>query len=365
MDFPVLYKKTATGAEQFWHIATQDNSIITAWGQTDGAIQTTTDVISQGKNQGRANETTPIQQAELEAQALWTKKLKKGYCKTREEAATGAVDACIEGGVFPMLAHKYAEKGDKVKWPAYVQPKFDGHRCIGVVKDGKAGLWSRTRKPITGLPHLIAALELLGRDLILDGELYNHDYHARFEELSSFIRNSNPKPGHEVVQYHVYDLVDLDRPFSDRTVELEGLHMQAPLIGVQTLLAADEDEAMLHFDRFLEQGYEGCMVRNGGGKYVNKRSADLLKIKEFDDGEFTVVGVKEGRGKLAGHAIFVCAFGDKTFDAKMKGKTEVLKTYWENPGLALGRSLTVKYQGLTNKAGVPRFPVALRFRDDV
>ena len=107
------------------------------------------------------------------------------------------------------------------------------------------------------------------------------------------------------------------------------------------------------------------MVRNFQGAYVNKRSVDLLKVKEFDSSEFKVVGVEEGRGKLAGHAIFVCESGTTQFRTKMKGETSRLKEYFENPTSVLGRMLEVKYQGLTNKAGVPRFPVALRFRDDV
>lgn len=368
MDFPTLYKKTATGAMQYWRIYTRiythADVIVTKWGQIDGAEQTTTDVISQGKNQGRSNETTPTQQAELEAQSQWEKKLKKGYVKTIAEAQSGKVDECIKGGVFPMLAHKYSEKADKIRWPAYTQPKFDGHRCIGVVKDGKGSLWSRTRNAITGLPHIVKALESLGTDIVVDGELYVHSYHDRFEELTSFIRNATPKPGHEVMEYHVYDVV-MEGSFDTRHKFIQSLGLQLPLVPVETVVVTDEDSLMLEFDRFLALGYEGCMVRNFQGPYVNKRSSDLLKVKEFDSSEFRVVGIEEGRGKLAGHAIFVCETDTTQFRTKMKGDTSKLKEYFENPTSVIGRMLEVKYQGLTNKAGVPRFPVALRFRDDV
>jgi len=138
------------------------------------------------------------------------------------------------------------------------------------------------------------------------------------------------------------------------------------LTPVSTILVDDEDELMVEFNRYLEAGYEGAIARNVDGEYVYKRSYDLLKIKEFLDSEFQVVGVEEGRGKLAGHAIFVCQMQDgQQFRAKLKGEQGLLKQYFDRPDTAIGRMLTVKYQGLTNKNGVPRFPVAMRFREDV
>jgi ATP-dependent DNA ligase len=126
----------------------------------------------------------------------------------------------------------------------------------------------------------------------------------------------------------------------------------------------DEDELMLAFEKFRSQGFEGAMVRNADGAYVGKRSVDLQKVKEFDDAEFKVVGVTEGRGKLAGHAIFVCRTDRGTeFEAKMKGDQSRLKKLWDNPELCVGRRVTVQYQGLTTKNKVPRFPVAVRLAE--
>lgn len=373
-SLPKLFKKTSTGASQEWSIRTEDNVIITTYGQVGGKLQTARDEVKEGKNAGKKNATTPIQQAQAEAQSQWEKKLKKGYVKDLDDAQEGKTDELIEGGIFPMLAKKFSEDAHKIVYPAYAQPKFDGHRCIAIIKGGKATLWSRTRKAITGLPHIIKELEAFAaatgsKDLILDGELYNHDYRAKFEELTSFIRNPEPKPGHEAVQYHVYDLV-IDRIQHDRFQTLSMLgRWFAPgvVIAVETIEVANEDELMAAFDEFLKQGYEGLMVRNAKGAYKqNGRSADLQKVKEFDDGEFEVVGVEEGRGKLAGKAIFVCVTKDlQMFRAKMKGKLADLKKYIDNPKLAIGKQLTVQYQGFTNKSSVPRFPVGIRLREDV
>jgi DNA ligase-1 len=376
---PTLFKKNVSGGSQEWTIGTDGNVIVTRWGQVGGAIQETRDVIAAGKNLGRSNSTTTEQQAALEAQSHWEKKLKKGYVRSLNDATEGKTDAIIEGGIFPMLAHRYDEQGHKLVFPCYGQPKLDGHRCIAVVDEkGRCTLWSRTRKPITSMAHIVRAVESLGiHSTIFDGELYNHDYRSRFEELTSFIRDSEFREGAEVVQYHIYDLPS-SWHFWQRHAHL-AQHIpnnnwkftkeedwRNSIRLVDTVLVNDEDELMVAFNKFLQQGYEGAMARNVNGSYVNKRSYDLLKIKEFLDDEFPVIGVEEGRGKLAGHAIFVCRTKDGVeFRAKLTGKQEELKQYFDRPDLAIGRTLTVKYQGLTNKNGVPRFPVAMRFREEV
>lgn len=368
---PTLYKKTSTGAIQQWSIHVEENVIVTVYGQKDGKLQEARDTITKGKNVGRANETTPIMQALAEAQSQWEKKKKKGYVESVDAASNGETDALIEGGVFPMLAKSFNKDGDKIKFPAYVQPKLDGHRCIAVKENGTVTLWSRTRKRITGVPHIERALErILRNGDVTDGELYNHDYKNKFEELSSFIRQATPIAGHEVVQYHVYDLVT-SGPFVERFKRLSQLVRPQELrsqvvIRVDTHLVEDEDDMMTTFEDFLRDGYEGLMVRNTAGLYkVGGRSADLQKVKEFDDAEFKVVAVNEGRGKMAGKAVFTCTTKDGIeFDCKLVGKLEALADYIHNPKKALGRMLTVKYQGMT-KYGKPRFPVGMRWREDV
>lgn len=375
---PTLFKKTASGAAQEWTIGTDGNMIVTRWGQVGGSIQETRDEIKHGKNIGRSNATTPTQQAEMEAKSLWEKKLKKGYVQNLSDARDGKTDAIIEGGIFPMLAHRFDQQGHKLTYPCYSQPKLDGHRCIAVVDEkGRCTLWSRTRKPITSMTHIIKAVEDLGlHSITFDGELYNHDYRDKFERLTSYIRAADFREGAEAVQYHIYDIPSawdfwkriellLSLPINNqngfRTDRSDTLRV------VETKTAVDEDELIASFNQFLEQGYEGAMARNVQGHYlVNGRSYDLLKIKEFLDNEFLVIGVEEGRGKLAGHAIFVCKTDDNIeFRAKLKGKQEELRQYFEHPELAIGQFLTVKYQGYTNKSGVPRFPVAMRFREDI
>jgi ATP-dependent DNA ligase len=134
---------------------------------------------------------------------------------------------------------------------------------------------------------------------------------------------------------------------------------------VETMVLMAEDGVMDAFDQFRAAGYEGAMMRNVESIYANKRSYDLQKVKEFDDAEFRIVGIEEGRGKLSGHVgAFVCEMdGGKRFLAKAKGATERLREYFNTHSLWEGKKLTVQYQGLTGKEGVPRFPVGVAIRD--
>lgn len=367
-----LFKKTSTGADQEWTISVEGNVIVTRFGRVGGKIQESRDEVKEGKNAGRANATTPEEQAKAEAQSQWEKKLKKGYVKSLTDARAGKVDALVTGGYWPMLAHRYDKRGDDIAFPAFLQPKLDGHRCTGLVGTEGVTLWSRKRMPILSMPHITRALMELGLkgQHRPDGELYNHAYHNKFEELTHFIKRPGPIPGHEVVQYHLYDVFIEGAPFCDR---LGWLQTHIPkdhpyLKVVKTIEVADEDEMTLAFEEHNADGYEGAIIRNAKGTYLSAppdaRSVDLQKLKTFIDDEFRVVGVKEGRGKLAGHAIFQCVY-EKTgvdTDVKMKGPQAELKKYFENPTEYIGRELTVKFQGWTNK-GRPRFGVAWRFAE--
>lgn len=380
MSLPTLFKKTHTGAIESWTIsvAPRPNNgdihgvITTDWGQLDGARQETEDVVRTGKSIGKKNETTPYEQAVAEAQSRWEKKLKKGYVQTLEDARAGRVDAVITGGVDPMLAPTkiWPVLAKKMSFPAYVQPKLNGHRCIAIVKDGKATLWSRTRKPIRSSPHIIAELErCCPNDIILDGELYNHDYRDHFEDLTSLIRQSEPAPNHTDIQYHVYDLVIENCEYEERGARLKSWFTDnagerqyiKPVMTYCAGTAEKFDDLHLFF---VEQGYEGSMIRHAAGTYEGgKRSPFLQKRKDFNDTEFLIIGVVEGRGKLAGHGIFHCLVDPQgwdtdlnSFDVKMNGDEDRLIEFFLHPQKYIGQQLTVKHKGWTADKK-PLFPV--------
>lgn len=370
--FPNLYKKDSKGKLQIWKMEVLGDDVRhtygvlrTMFGKVDGKMQVNEERIEQGKNLGKLNATTPYTQTLAEAQSRWTKQIeRKGYVEDINKVNTD-----MREGAEPMLAHRYDKYAHKITYPCLAQPKLDGHRCLAIVNDGICKLFSRQRKPITGVPHINKVVGDLGiKNIILDGELYQHDYKDKFEELTGFIRSEEPKEGYEVVQYHIYDVVN-DKPYGERTDILSRiLPLHSPTNTLQyvlTQLVETEEQMLQIFRKHRNNGYEGAILRNTKGLYVGKRSYDLQKVKEFDDAEFRILGVKEGRGKLKGHAIFECEVSPlgAVFDVKMKGALEKLQEIYQNREKYVGKKLTVAYQGLT-KNGIPRFPVGLRLRDD-
>lgn len=363
---PALYELSTTGRIKYWSIKVVDNGsssdIVTTFGVHGGKLQETSDTIKSGKNIGRNNETSIFDQAKAEAESKWEKKKKKGYVESIKSAENEEVDALITGGLEPMLAHSYAKSGDKISYPAHTQPKLDGIRCIAIKKGESVTLWTRTRKPITSCAHIIEAIkERYEDDIILDGELYNHALKSNFEKIVHAVKRGEPTQDSILIEYHIYDTISSDT-FEKRIEVLTEL--VSPLVAVNTHSVVDEAEMISNFQSYTQLGYEGLMIRVSSSNYENKRSYNLQKVKEFDDAEFLIVGVKEGRGKLQGTlGTFTCVTPDgSVFDVKMTGNQEENAKFLSNSALWEGKSLTVKFQGYTEKSNVPRFPIGLRIR---
>ena len=388
---PTLYKKTNTGAIQQWQVSCLEGTIKTVYGQVGGKLQVTTDTLKAGKNEGKANETTLNGQTEKEAIARWTKQKKKGYVEDYKDACNDKVDKeMVQGGIPPMLSINKSHPKDPIlsqylKFPCVVQPKLDGACCIAMVTKGKATLWSRTQKPIKCVPHIIKELEFLfpTGEVILHGELYSHTYHDSFEDLMSIIRKNDPDEEGEYkkIKLFVYDCPLFNDIISYESPYLERNHMYQKLlktnhslgsltdvvsvVPLQSCYCSSMKEVLDNYESFLEAGYEGAMAKNLQAPYESgKRSRNILKMKEFVDGEFEIVGVEDGRGKDKDVASrFICKLeGVMTFAARMKCTHEQKRKYWLQRDDLIGKLITVTYKRLTNK-GYPYLPVAKAIRD--
>jgi len=206
--------------------------------------------------------------------------------------------------IKPMLAHKY--NPDKADYPAYIQPKLDGVRCIFT----KDGAYSRTGKEFKNVDHIKKTLHSFfcaNPSVVLDGELYNHGLKDDFEKIISLVRKTKPTQEHreqaaELIQYHVYDVANFSHAiYSTRVLILSSIlkynHIIQP---VETKVVLDYDEAVKQHNKYLKLGYEGSIYRSTDGKYKNTRSWDLMKFKDFEDSEATIVGYEIGKGKRTG-----------------------------------------------------------------
>ena len=330
-------------------------------GQTDGKLtETAGQVIDEGK-QGRSAE----EQAIFEAISKTNKKRDEAYFDTVEEAQT-------QVKLLPMLAHPFDKRKHNITYPAIVQRKFDGVRCLAVLnRDNSVTLMSRKGKEFPHLNHIREDVEMnnRNRNLVLDGELYSDT--LSFQELVGLVRRVTLKPGNDEqmleVSLRVYDCISLNSEpdFRERYETIRQVTDGATYLSlVENVTVANESEIHAAQAQFVEEGYEGAMVRNLTGAYrIGKRSADLQKVKTFLDGEYTISGFVEGTGNEAGCVVWECQTPDgNTFRVRPRGTQEARRELFENGGDYVGQQLTVRYQELTDD-GVPRFPVGIAIRD--
>lgn len=367
MTWAPLFKRTSGGGTQLWQIEVvpqpDDTAVIvTTFGLVDGKQQRQEERITEGKNGGKRNATTPLQQACAEAEAEWKKKQeRKGY-----GLDAGGDESAAKRAASPMLAYSYEDYGQRVQWDsAFGQPKLDGFRCLAR-RDGKEiSLVSREGKPISTLPHIVATLlDVLPDGGSLDGELWTPD--LNFQQIASAVKRQQEIS--EQVQYHVYDAPLLDRAFEARQLAIESAigDGAGPVRRVQTLPLRDHEELLAFQSDCVEEGYEGAMLRYGTDGYAaGKRARTLLKVKTFTDAEFEIIGAVEGRGTHAGMAIFQCQTdAGVPFDVLAPGTHADKKAAWNDRTRLIGRKLTVKYFELTSsEQPVPRFPVAVRIHE--
>ena len=366
VTFPTLYKRTNTGKVQIWFVEVEGDRYRTTSGQMDGKKVTTEWTIAKPKNTGKANATTGAQQAVAEVNAMYEKQYKKDYRNSVEE-----IDA-IER-FKPMLADKWGDRKDKITENyVHMQPKLDGMRCIAK----KDGLFSRNGERIISAPHIHEQLQpIFNRypDIILDGELYNHDLKDDFNTIMSCVKKTKPttedlEQSANLIQYWVYDMPS-DKHFSERNKIMQniidvGMTGEADnSIVIVSTAEVHKDDVDKYASIFIEAGFEGAMVRLPG-KYENKRSKTLLKWKEFQDEEFTIVDIQEGDGNRAGMAArVVLTLGDgRTFSAGLIGNVDYCKQLLADKDKHIGKPGTVVFQHYTPD-GIPRFPKFKTVRD--
>jgi ATP-dependent DNA ligase len=384
MILPILYSKSKNGKIVEWSIKIQkeDNysDIIISSGYTDGKKTIHTTKIDKGKNIGKKNETSHFEQAISEAQSKWN--LKKKKC------VENIVDTNIIQ-IKPMLAHKYRDYKNKIKFPAYFQNKLDGYRGICVEsKDELKGrvLTMRTSGDIIqNIPHITEFLNSLNLpdNIILDGELYMHGVSTEdlggLRRIKAKTKNKSEAPTYE---YHIYDLIDInntDLVFAERNKLINNIQEKlqekinssivSPLKFVKTTIVNSYEEIDNLFKKALDDGYEGGIIRNDTKYEIAHRSYNLLKYKIDQDEEFKIIGFEEEKDSLSNDKMIIFVVEVPTENGFVKCKVtskgtkeerkEVLIDIKEHPENWINKMLSVQYFS-KNKYGNLVFPKTLR-----
>ena len=385
-SFKTLYGTASSGKTKVWSVEVKTNgkaaTILTTHGYTDGKMTTVEREILVGKNLGKKNETTPLQQAVNEAQSDWNKKTEReGYktsvaaAKRSEESDAALSSASAAAGSSaaassteiprPMLAHPLDKRSSAAKYPAYAQQKLDGVRCLAI--SGK-GAYSRNALPFPHLDLIQAEVNKLPAGTILDGEVYSDT--VKFQALVGLVKKKKLTKDDEALlpklYLCVYDIV-MPGTYTERKAALEAIFTKHTFKYLR-LLPTDEcktpaDMKRLH-DKYVAEGYEGLILRNKDGLYkIGQRSSDLLKYKEFLDEEFRIVGHTIGDGVEAGCVIWTCVTKEGLqFSVRPRGTHEERIAAVKTASKQIGKKLTVRFQEWTEDKK-PRFPVGLAIRD--
>lgn len=378
--FPPLYGLDKNGKIKEWTIQVTNkgtcSELFYTYGYLNGKKVECKLMMTHGKNVGKKNETTHFQQAIHDAQSKWNKKHDiDGYIESLDkvmEKLNRQVKPELHDTIpLPMLSQEFKKHMNKVRYPCYVQPKLDGYRMI--FNPVKQQCYSRTGKEFTVLYTTelykeLVELQSMLPNTCLDGELYVHDSCFDFENYGVLRKQKALTPKEatvlEKIEYHIYDIIDTTKPFVERLQLLEQVERLEKLFTKIRIVPTIHCTTLEHIQQqhmvFVSDGYEGSIIRNAIGMYRCKfRSFDLLKYKDFDDAEFTIVGYTSetditGTGEPL--IIWICETeaGNK-FHVQSKGTREQRRSFYKMADQCIGKKLWVQYFGLTTD-GIPRFP---------
>jgi DNA ligase 1 len=382
IEYPTLYGRGETGAVLEWNIIVEGDSFFTITGQQTGKKIQSKSTSCLGKNSGKANETTPHQQAIAEADAKWKKKIKNGYWED--------VNDIDKASFFQVtLAKNFKDYRDDLDWSSGVgvQIKYNGGRILAT----KDGLFTRKGERYFSIPHIEEGLKPFFAkfpNAILDGEGFNYGLREKLNEMMKLLRKtvhiteSDLEQSKDLIRFYIYDGYGFPATKDGvNTTRTDGYLKRkeainnaffAPcfadryknIIGeVPTYIVYSEDELNRLYLKFLDDKQEGAILRILDQPYENKRSKFLLKYKPIDDSEFKIISVNEGVGKFSNRvSTFTCKRidgklfddGTDTFDATFKGEESTAIELWKVKDKFLNQIVTIHYNGLTGK-GKPNY----------
>lgn len=401
--FAIRYSKDSKGALRCWQvIVTEINPKLIEVKITHGlllGVRTSKDrFVTKGKNLGKANATTPWEQACQDAVNLDKKQKDGGYFTADElnvdihktetsetpmvkndagewKTVGNYIDsikhqldnlpATLKSRLIPMKYAKfrlpeYAKDSKEYKdskplsFPLLASPKLDG--INGISEPGRDGIGTRGGKDclVAGgkkwgdiCPQIVKALKQLNYPLPLNGEVYLHG--KSLQEIKDACTVPNALSGK--LQFHIFDIIDTENQYMERECKMHGLEAHVKDLQLDHIIKivpvehiSNIKELLAYEEKMLLAGYEGLIVRSLTGMYRGDeyRSPDALKLVRMDSMEVTVVDIEpyENEPNLGK---FVCKY-------QVKDPMFIVNSdsFYVDPGYGFTKEL--KAELLTNKA---------------
>jgi len=393
MNLPTIYKIRANGRVQKWEIkigyidkTTKNPNKLTygidgymenkhyivlesTYGLVDGKLQNSYKVIKRGK----ANRTT-LEQGILQMNSMYSKKVNRELYSTEPNELQQ---------FSPMLAKRYIPDTTALNFSEnyFVQPKLDGERAIAKLcnnDEHNVEITGRRNVKLENLMHLHNDIHriLNGYAERLDGEILING--MSFQSIHSTIHSHDP---HETknIEYAVFDIIlnDKNASFEDRYsvlkqrfIDLHATKNKLPKyakyrIGkiylVKTFKVRSTDDITRYHHTFVNDGYEGIIIRQGKSKYQNRRVSSLLKWKFTNESDYEIIDlITPETGREKGALIWRCKTNTgKEFNVRPRGtisnRKKAYEYYKKNQNMWKGKLLQVYHEG-TSDSGIPRNP---------
>ena len=391
-----LLGKATTGKFRFavvecdeeWHEPEHGYIIQRSYGQVNGKTTLSPKIIVDKTKQKRNWK----EQYTLQFNSEVKKFLDKGYVEVPEHPNNysetelseifGEVATNQAGIIKPMLAKQESKLTNRKildkEW--LCSRKIDGVRCLMYWDGEQVRTASRGGENYDlATSHIRENEELINffkenPDIILDGELYRHG--KTLQQISGAARMEKNAYDCDWLQYWIYDCYiksNIEAPAQERIDFLTQVFTLFVDLDINDLFylvshekVSGEDNIWKLHDKYVEEGFEGCVIRNPDRPYKpNGRTNDMIKFKNYKSEDFKVVGYELGlRGSE--DMTFICELDDgRTFKAMPVGDRAIKEEYVENfESKYKGHFAECTYFNYSND-GIPTQPKMRVFRFDL
>lgn len=226
-------------------------------------------------------------------------KEKIAHCPSARKASMPIV-------IQPMLATLVDKPFSNPEW--IFETKWDGFRAVCFIQNGSARFVSRNQLDMTHqYPELVGVgRQVDAKEAILDGEIValDRDGMPRFQLLQPRVGRKKKRDieallGKANIVYFAFDLLYLDgRDLTscsvvERKAALERILRPASFIKFSEHIESDGEAFFAQIEKFR---LEGMMAKRAASHYLQRRSADWLKVKTVERAEVVVAGYTAPRG---------------------------------------------------------------------
>jgi len=279
----------------------------------------------------------------------------------------------VSPGFIPTFDVALAQKFDMKRIKStevFIEPKLDGIRCLAIVENREAKLFTRAGKLITNFDDTVGVELSKLHDGCYDGEIMSTD----FTELMRQVYRKDDKDISEVY-FALFDYIPLKewkakssreqawRRYEILKWRIKDLNPKYVTLVKRERLESNYDEIKRIHDTYVNQGYEGAMLKTINAPYCFGRDWSVMKFKSFFDADVPIIGLKEGTGKHQGKlGSFLVDYKGVAVSVGSGLNDELREKLWGDPTI-IGRIIEVRYQEETPDGSL-RFPTFVCFRND-